>query len=70
MRKFIALNAAAALLLLASQFALAAPQYDSDDDDYDDWGFGSRGEVSFGNNVKTGETRHTVQIGVAHIDQQ
>ena len=47
MRKFIALNAT--LLLLASQIALAAPQYEEyDADDYDDWGFGSRGEVSFG----------------------
>ena len=47
MRKFIALNAA--LLLLASQLSLAAPQYeDEDSGDYDDWGFGSRGEVSFG----------------------
>jgi len=43
MRKFIALNAT--LLLLASQIALAAPQYEEyDADDYDDWGFGSRGE--------------------------
>ena len=40
MRKFIALGAAT-LLLLASQLASAAPQYE--DDDYDDWGFGSRG---------------------------
>ena len=45
MRIFIAL-----LLLLASwRSARAAPQYeDGDSDDYDDWGFGSRGEVSSG----------------------
>ena len=37
-----------ALLLLASwRSARAAPQYeDGDSDDYDDWGFGSRGAIT------------------------
>ena len=65
MRKFIALNAA--LLLLASQLSLAAAQYeDEDSGDYDDWGFGSRGEVSFGVQCK-GKTHKSCAERSFHI---